>query len=444
MARRIVVALVAGIATGLFLGEEARILEAVADGFVKLLQMAVLPYVTVSIIGGIGALDFEDLRRLGMRTPVVLIALWALALGFAFLMPLTFPPAQSAAFFSTTLLERPPPFNLRRPLHSCESVLRAGQQHRPGAWCCSRSLVGVALDRPAAQAARCSTCSRRPATRWRGSMGFVVTLTPYGIFAIAATTAGTLRVEQAARLRGLPDRVCRARAAARLVGAAGPGRARSPRFRAREIFVATRDALLTAADRRRPVHRAARADRRLQGAGRATQSRRATGRDACPTSIVPVSYNFPHSGKLLSVSFVLFAAWFSDAAIPPADYPRLGLTALVTLFGSVTTAMPFLLDVFRVPADTFQLFVASGVVNSRFGTLVAAMHTVADGAARHLRRDRHPAVAGRRARAVRGHHGGADADGRRRNPADRCTACSTIGRGRDPLAAMTLDDAATL
>src|SRR6185503_7780707 len=35
-----------------------------------------------------------------------------------------------------------------------------------------------------------------------------------------------------------------------------------------------------------------------------------------------------------------------------------------------------LLDLFRVPADTFQLFVASGVVNSRFGTLVAAMHTV--------------------------------------------------------------------
>ena len=42
----------------------------------------------------------------------------------------------------------------------------------------------------------------------------------------------------------------------------------------------------------------------------------------------------------------------------------------------MTTAIPFLLDLFRVPADTFQLFIASGIVNSRFGTLVAAMHTV--------------------------------------------------------------------
>ncbi len=39
--------------------------------------------------------------------------------------------------------------------------------------------------------------------------------------------------------------------------------------------------------------------------------------------------------------------------------------------------MPFLLDVFRIPADTFQLFLATGVINSRFGTLVAAVHTVA-------------------------------------------------------------------
>ena len=30
-----------------------------------------------------------------------------------------------------------------------------------------------------------------------------------------------------------------------------------------------------------------------------------------PDVIVPISYNFPHSGKLLSASFVLFAGWFA-------------------------------------------------------------------------------------------------------------------------------------
>jgi ABC-type amino acid transport substrate-binding protein len=50
---------------------------------------------------------------------------------------------------------------------------------------------------------------------------------------------------------------------------------------------------------------------------------------------------------------------------------------LLSFFGSLNSAVPFLLDLFHLPADTFQLFVATGVINSRFGTLVAAMHTVA-------------------------------------------------------------------
>ena len=92
--------------------------------------------------------------------------------------------------------------------------------------------------------------------------------------------------------------------------------------------------------------------------------------------IVPASFNFPHTGKLLSISFILFAGWFADAAIPVADYPRLAVTGLLTFFGSLNAAVPFLLDLFRIPADTFQLFLATGVINSRVGTLVAAMHTV--------------------------------------------------------------------
>jgi ABC-type amino acid transport substrate-binding protein len=92
--------------------------------------------------------------------------------------------------------------------------------------------------------------------------------------------------------------------------------------------------------------------------------------------IVPASFNFPHTGKLLSLSFVLFAGWFADAPVTLSDYPQLALAGLVTFFGSLTAAVPFLLDQFRIPADTFQLFLATGVVNSRVGSLVAAVHTL--------------------------------------------------------------------
>jgi len=81
--------------------------------------------------------------------------------------------------------------------------------------------------------------------------------------------------------------------------------------------------------------------------------------------------------KLLSLSFILFAGWFADAAVPVMKYPQLALTGLLAFFGSLNAAVPFLLDVFRIPADTFQLFIATGVINSRFGALVAAVHTIA-------------------------------------------------------------------
>ena len=58
------------------------------------------------------------------------------------------------------------------------------------------------------------------------------------------------------------------------------------------------------------------------------------------------------------------------------QYPALAATGLVSFFGSLNAAVPFLLDMFRIPADTFQLFVATSVINSRFGTLVAGVHTV--------------------------------------------------------------------
>ena len=94
-----------------------------------------------------------------------------------------------------------------------------------------------------------------------------------------------------------------------------------------------------------------------------------------PDSIVPASFNFPHAGKLLSLSFMLFAGWFADAALSVGELAAARGQGCFWLFGSINAAVPFLLDLFRIPADTFQLFLATGVVNARFGTLMAAVHT---------------------------------------------------------------------
>ena len=369
---RILVGLGSGVLVGLFLGERAVALKWAADGFVKLLQMTVLPYVTVSIVGSLGRLRYDDAKRLGLRTGAVLVGLWLVALAFTFLIPLSFPQMQNASFFSTTLVERRPPFNFVDLYIPSNPFYSLANNVVPAVVLFS-VILGVALiGVPRKQAlldvldAAYDALSR--ATR------FVTTLTPYGLFAIAATAAGTLNLEQLERLQVYLIVYVLVALLVSLWVLPGLVAALTP-IRVRDIFDLTRNALLTAfvaGDLFIVLPVLIEASKtlidRLQLPDR--------GAAGLPEVIVPASFNFPHTGKLLSISFILFAGWFADAVVSVSEYPRLAFTGLVTFFGSLNVAVPFLLDLFRIPADTFQLFLASGVVNSRFGTLVAAMHTV--------------------------------------------------------------------
>ena len=90
--------------------------------------------------------------------------------------------------------------------------------------------------------------------------------------------------------------------------------------------------------------------------------------------IVPISFNFPHLGKLLSLLFILFGAWFTETHLEGLDYLAFASSGLISFFGGVTIAIPYLMDMFQIPTDLFQLFMVTGILNSRFATLTAAMH----------------------------------------------------------------------
>jgi Na+/H+-dicarboxylate symporter len=115
--RNILIGLALGVATGLFLGEKAQGFQLVAEAYLRLLQMTLLPYVMVSLIEGIGSLDGARARHLFVRVGTLSLVLWALALGAVMLMPLAFPEIESASFFSTTLVEARPTPGLRRAVY---------------------------------------------------------------------------------------------------------------------------------------------------------------------------------------------------------------------------------------------------------------------------------------------------------------------------------------
>ena len=65
--QRVILGLVLGVAVGLFFGEPAGVLSIGGDAYIRLLQMTVLPYVIVSLVAGLGGLDANMARRIGLR-----------------------------------------------------------------------------------------------------------------------------------------------------------------------------------------------------------------------------------------------------------------------------------------------------------------------------------------------------------------------------------------
>src|SRR6185369_3030486 len=370
--RNILIGLALGIALGLFLGEYAGVFKYAADAYVRLLQMTVLPYLIVSLIAGFGSLDSTMAGRLFLRVGILTLVLWGLALGLVFAMPLAFPTVVNASFFSTTLVEEAPPLDfisLYIPTNAFQSLAN----NVVPAVVLFSGFIGIALIGIKEKDPLLSGLLVVENVLSRANK-FAVRLTPIGLFAIAANTAGTLDTAQLERLRvflisyGALSLLLALWILPGFVACVTP-------IPARRVLQATRDALITAfmtgelfivlailVDRSKELLKEHNVDEPDEGA---------------PADIIiPAFYNFPHVAKMLSLSFVLFAAWYSDTVVSFFSRIQLGLAGIVSLFGSMNTAIPFLLDLARVPSDTFQLFLATGVLNSRFGTLAAAMHMV--------------------------------------------------------------------
>lgn len=370
--KKIFIGLLAGIAAGLFLGERAAVFAFAATGFVKLLQITVLPYMIVSLVANLGRLDYRQARELALRAGSILLCLWAIALLLAFLFPLAFPVVESARFFSTTVVEPPETFDFIGLYIPSNPFYSLANNIVPAVVLFS-VLLGIALigmDNKAPLLDMLDTA----ATLLSRASKMITRLTPYGLFAIAANAAGTFDVEQLGRLQvylivyGAASLFLCLWLLPGLVAALTP-------IKVREVLARCRDAFVTAfavGDLFIVLPMLIEATKDLLERHDIGDERRRT----LPEVVVSASFNFPSTGKLLSLSFLLFAGWFADTPIGVEQYPQLAATGLLSFFGSMNVAVPFLLDVFRVPADTFQLFLATGVINSHFGALVAAVHTV--------------------------------------------------------------------
>ena len=203
MPQRVLIALVMGIAAGLFLGEHAARLDLIGKIYVGLLQMMVLPYIVLALVGGIGKLTFAQARLMARYALLVLALMWVLIVAVLLVLPLALPEVASASFFSSSLVEAPEPVSFLE-IFIPDNVFRSLSTSQVPAVVIFCIALGIALIGTRGKERLLGLIDVVSAAVMR-VIRFVVSLTPIGVFVMTASAAGTMSFEDLGRLMVSPS-----------------------------------------------------------------------------------------------------------------------------------------------------------------------------------------------------------------------------------------------
>jgi Na+/H+-dicarboxylate symporter/ABC-type amino acid transport substrate-binding protein len=369
---QVVLALLLGIVVGLFFGEHIAPLQSIGKAFILLLQMTVLPYIVLSLMTGLGNLSYQQVKTLAFRVGTLLLISWGLAFVVILLMPLAFPTWMSASFFSTSLIEKHDEINPLTLFIPSNPFYSLSNNVVPAVVVFSVA-VGVALIGIENKQSLLGTLDALNRAMGRITQ-FMAKLTPFGVFALVASAAGTMSFEELARLQVFL--VLYVLMAVLLTFWLFPALITSlTPLTYRQVVGATRDILITAfATGSALIVLPLLIERSQELLRQSALSTPETERTV--EVIIPAFTSFPKSGTLFPMSFVLFAGWFADAPVAVAQYPIFLFLGLVSFFGSVNIAIPLLLDTLRIPSDLFQLYLATTIITNRFSVLLTTMNNL--------------------------------------------------------------------
>ena len=190
----IVAGLLLGLICGLFFGEYTSWIKWIGDAFVGLLQMAVLPYVTISLVTNVGRLSLTDGARLLRISAGVLMMLWMVGLVTFLIMTQAFPAWETGSFFSSRFTEQPPSPNWL-DLFIPSNPFRALSENSIPAVVVFSIGLGIALMTIPNKAVLLDPLD--VITEALAKLNkLVVKLTPIGMFAIVAYATGTTETAQ--------------------------------------------------------------------------------------------------------------------------------------------------------------------------------------------------------------------------------------------------------
>ncbi len=359
-----------GIVMGLLFGESAGQLQLLGDIYIGLLQMTVLPYIVFSLIANIGRLSYFEASLLTRQGLLVLLALWLIGGFSVWAMSFTLPNIEQGAFFSSLLVTNAPKIDFLQLFIPANPFQSLAQNAVPAVVLFSM-LFGTACIGYKDHKSLLDNFSHIAKILLRVN-SFVVMLTPIGVFGIAASAAGTLSLDEFGRVQAYVLMLIGSVLLVTLVVMPLLIASCTP-FSYRKIAHESRNVLLTVfivGSVFVVIPLLIKVINRLFHSHVTTEHEQAR----IPDLVLPLAYPFPDMGKLLSLVFIVFAAWFYDKPLAFLDYPVMLTIGLFLSFGKLITALPFLLNLYHIPEDVFNLFMTVGVICGRVADVAGAMH----------------------------------------------------------------------
>ncbi|GIU53872.1 cation:dicarboxylate symporter family transporter [Shewanella sp. KT0246] len=370
MSSWVLISFAGGIIAGLFFGEMLAWMSVIGDAFIKLLQMTIIPYIIVSLISSLGSLTLEQAKSLGVKVGKLMLVIWLFGLLSMYLIKYTFPDWQAGEFFSLTALQDPNSVNLLDLYIPSNPFFSLSNSYIPAIvlFCVATGIALISI--------KDKESLMRPLQLLGESFNKVtqsiVMLMPIGIFAMTAATAGTMDFDEFQKLQVyfvahvVMTIILTYWVLPVIIMVITP-------FSYRDITGIAKDAMITAFAAGNIfiilpllIQRTKELFHKYKIGDSQT--------DDYANIIIPVVFSFPNLGKLLTIVFVLFAAWFSGKELDFLSYFPMSVNGLISLFGSVYLTIPMLLDSLELSSDLFQLYMVSSLFTSRFTSLLAAMN----------------------------------------------------------------------
>ncbi len=373
LTQKILISLISGVALGYFLDYPITGAELIGKSFVMLLQMTAIPYICVSLICGIGFLEKNTAIKLVQYGVIIYVILTAIMLYFIFLSDLAFPNWQSASFYSP---------NPRIPTEG-NDLLSLFIPSNPFSSLANTHVPAIVLFCVFLGIGFMSVEYRNQSLLFFKDIqqsivnvnNLILKLAPLGVFCIAQHAAASLDKEHIDGL--LVYIVITGFLACLLSFVVLPGLvAIFTPFTYRQILSVSKEAILTAFVTGHILvvlpmiaERAKRLINEYTGADQTEHN--------LAEVIAPISFSIPTGSKLLSLSFIVFAAWFDGQPLASSDYALVSLLGVAYMFNSNYGAIPDLLHDFHITSGLFDLFViGENLIVRHLGGIVGAMFCV--------------------------------------------------------------------